>query len=459
MNRGIPLLIALSFIALALSPDLRLTPLLPWSIGLVITLFAVALCCERRIPPRWSPALILTLAAFLRLCFLARPPELSDDLYRYLWDAEAVLAGHNPYALAPAQAHPDTPALAALQAKVNHPELVTIYPPAAQLIFAAGGALGRLMGDGALGLKTLLCALDLLTCFALLRILRRLELPTWRLALYAWHPLPVLEVAGAGHIDGAAVCLLVVSLGLALSPRDRLPSTVGSALGSALGSAFGSALGSGAAFAGAVLTKLFPLVLLPVLLTLTGRRRLGAFLGAFAVTAVALCVPFASHLGNGLETLSTYAREWEFASFGFRSLRRWTGSGELARQISGVGFGLACLVAFATLGRKRAIEARTALRAAYFVAFAFLVFTPTLHAWYALYLAAFLPFAAGPAGLAISGSVFLGYRVLPRFVTEGEWVDSDGAALAIVAIPLAAYLLSRALRRVAAHQSPPNRPV
>ena len=43
-------------------------------------------------------ALIWTIAVLARLALLPLPPELSDDIYRYLWDGHVLGQGTNPYA-------------------------------------------------------------------------------------------------------------------------------------------------------------------------------------------------------------------------------------------------------------------------------------------------------------------------------------------------------------------------
>ena len=76
-------------------------------------------------------------------------------------------------------------------------------------------------------------------------------------ALYAFHPLPVTESAGQGHLDSLGIALLVASAGL--SARHRRAA-------------------AGVAFAASVLTKYVSVAALPVLLR-SGRTR---FLAAAA---------------------------------------------------------------------------------------------------------------------------------------------------------------------------------
>lgn len=158
---GIPLFIIAPYGLLAVQADLRLAA--PTLIGVtagVIGLLAVALYAGEKGAVNWSPFRIMVVAALLRFLFLLRQPELSDDIYRYLWDGLQSLMGHNPYALAPSDSQLQSETLARLLERVNHPRLVTVCPPAAQLIFIAGSALG----GGVFGLKCLMMAMDLATC-------------------------------------------------------------------------------------------------------------------------------------------------------------------------------------------------------------------------------------------------------------------------------------------------------
>ena len=244
----------------------------------------------------------------------------------------------------------------------------------------------------------------------------------------------MLEVAGSGHIDGAGVFFLLLSIWLLARPSGR-----------------GRGAAAGSAFAASVLTKLFPLILLPVLFSVAGQRRRLAFLGAFAVTAFALTAAFLPAVGRSLGTLATYGRNWEFEGFAFRTLRRWTGSGDWSRILLAAGFLLAGAWLYRSLWhRERSVtaELRLPMRAGYGVALAYLLLTPTLHPWYALYLSALIPFVTGWAGLALSGAVFLGYRVLLRYALDGRWVESGAVSAAIFAAPVAAVLLRVLARRM-----------
>lgn len=423
---ALPALVCALYGALALTSDLRLTAVLPAVALAALSLLAVVLYAGERGLVPWGAGTVLGVAAAVRLLFLFRPPELSDDVYRYLWDGLQTLSGHSPYALAPAAAPAPSAAFLGLRARVNHPDLVTLYPPAAQLVFAAGASLGGTVT----ALKGLLTVLDLGSCALLLLVLANLGLPAPLAALYAWHPLAVLEVAGSGHVDGAGVFFLLACVALLTRRGSRAPSRAGG-------------FAAGVLFALACLTKLFPLVFAPQMLAAAGRRRAPPFAAGFALAGGLVTVPFLPSLAAGVATLGLYAQTWEFSGFAFQIVRTFTGSGLTARLVLGTAF--AAVWGCTCWGRRdtSASTERAPFHAMYAVALAFLFLTPTLHPWYALYLAALLPLAAEPAGLVLTGAVFLSYRVLVLYTLSGRWVEWQTVTAAVFAAGAAAWGLGK----------------
>ena len=207
----------------------------------------------------------------------------------------------------------------------------------------------------------------------------------------------------------------------------------------------------GVLFAVAVLIKLFPIVLLPLTAYLVHRKLL-AFFGAGLIGAsLLLILPFYPDIRNALTTLGVYTATWEFSGLAFRWLRNLFDSGLWAR----IGLGSAFAVYWAICFRWAVSEpyrpdpatdmSRRTLQACYFISFGFLLITPTLHPWYGIYMLAFLPFAPGPAGLVLSWTILLGYRVLIPYAVLGQWIESDLVPVLIWAGP-AAVLLLRLLR-------------
>jgi len=248
-----------------------------WSMLALIALWAgawvVAVVAAWHLPRRVAVAWILVAGAALRLAALAGPPTTSDDLYRYTWDGRVQAAGIDPYAHPP-----DSPALSRLRqpwlwpdpagcaalhrppgcTRINRPGQRTIYPPVAEMWFAASYRLGGVGSRHKLwqiaGLVTELGVLGLLPV-ALRRWGRD---PRWS-ALYALCPAPALEIVNNGHVDGLAILLTVAALAVIVPPEhhSRLRGP-------------GRDVAAGLLFGAAALVKLFPALLL---VTVVGSRR------------------------------------------------------------------------------------------------------------------------------------------------------------------------------------------
>jgi hypothetical protein len=75
-----------------------------------------------------------------RLTLFPLHPSLSDDLYRYQWDAQAQHAGYNPYLIRPADSELDFLREGA-SAAISGPEHSTLYGPVMQEVFWASSVL------------------------------------------------------------------------------------------------------------------------------------------------------------------------------------------------------------------------------------------------------------------------------------------------------------------------------
>lgn len=172
-----------------------------------------------RAPPQQAMWLILGVAVVLRLALLALEPLLSSDIYRYVWDGKVQANGINPYRYIPAD-----PALAHLRDAAIYPNInrvdyaVTIYPPVAQMFFLAATRIG----ESVTAMKLALLACEAGTVVFILLLLRRLRRPAQRIVAYAWHPLPLWEIANNGHIDALMVTLLMAGIWFAVLRRPTL---------------------------------------------------------------------------------------------------------------------------------------------------------------------------------------------------------------------------------------------
>jgi hypothetical protein len=187
--------------------------------------------------------IVLAFGAAFQMITLRATPFLSSDIYRYVWDGMVQHAHISPYRYVPAdkvlaflqQKHPE------IYGNINRKEYAhTIYPPAAQMVYW----LVTLFTQSVRGVKVAMFGFECVTAGALIALLRRMGRRTTDVLLLAWCPLLVWEIGGSGHVD--AVILAFVSLALLFRYREQ-PVITGLFLGLA------------------VMTKFYPLVLLPAL--------------------------------------------------------------------------------------------------------------------------------------------------------------------------------------------------
>ena len=308
---------------------------------------------------RWDAnalGIILAVAVLARAVALFAPDTLSTDIYRYIWDGRVQAAGINPYRYVPAD-----PALAFLRDEDVYPNInrreyaPTVYPPVAQIIFLIAS---RIQETGT-AMKLAMAGFEAVTIGAIFALLRRDGLPPERVLIYAWHPLPIWEFSGAGHIDAAAIAFL--SLALLAAMRER-------------------PVAAGAALALATLVKPFTLVIAPALWKKWDFRMPAAFAGV-------LLVCYAPYLSVGRRVfgfLGGYGGEegyFEGGGFFITALLRHLGvpvpTGVFsAGVVLAILAGLAIFVAFRP--RREPVEAWTPL----LPATGFLVLLSPHFAWY-----------------------------------------------------------------------------
>jgi alpha-1,6-mannosyltransferase len=265
-------------------------------------------------------------------------------------------AGINPYRYVPGDS-----ALASLRDTSIYPHInradyaPTVYPPVAQMIFF----LVSRVQESAIAIKLAMAGFEAVTIGAILALLRREGLPSERVLIYAWHPLPIWEFAGAGHIDAAAIALLC--LALLAAGRER-------------------PFAAGATLALATLIKPFALVLAPALWKKWDWRMPAAFAGM----ALACYAPYLGVGRRVLGFLGGYVGEegyWEGDGFFLTTLLRHLGvpvpSGAFSAGV--VLATLFALGAFVALHpRREPVEAWAPV----LLATAFLVLLSPHFAWY-----------------------------------------------------------------------------
>jgi hypothetical protein len=330
--------------------------------------------------------IVLIGAAVMRLALLFTEPTLSTDVYRYIWDGRVQAAGINPYRYVPAApeiAQLRDPAVWPLINRVDY--AVTIYPPVAQALFYAVTR----VGESVVVMKIALVLCEGATIWALIALLERLAMSPARVVAYAWHPLPVWEIAGNGHVDAAMIALLMLGLLVFLKGRTLLAGVM-------------VTLGA--------LIKPTAVLALPVFWRPWDWRLPLAVIATIA----AAYLPYLSVGSRVLGYLGGYVEEEGFSDGGgFRLvwlLQQITGPLPLAGAVYA---GLAALVLASmalAIGFRADRSERAAIRSLSWLLIAFLVLSTPHYPWYFLAVAPFLALCPTAAAWTLtSGSVYLYY--------------------------------------------------
>lgn len=394
----------------------------------------------------WSRAAawcVLITAAVARMAVIVvHPPTLSDDIYRYVHDGATLAAGENPYHQPPnvmqldASASKGSPLRHTAAERVNNPELVTIYLPMSQAVFAA--TMWWLPDEAPLPMaigvmRGVFVVFDLLAIALLLGALARAGRSAWWAALYAWHPLVITEIAGSGHQDAIGLPLLVLALLAAERSAHQLGRWV-------------------TPLALAALVKPFVVPIAGVLLHRSSARswiRAG-LLGAIVVVFAGAWF-FAPDGGraftNLLATTSRFSLKWAHFGVVYEPLLcvtewltpDWTNDGQerLVRAVCVLLAGIATILIIT--------RAHRPWRAGVVLLFIYILLAPAVHPWYLVWALVLLPRCAEPSrmigGWAVwvaSGTLGWGYVV---YTGANDWTVSPWMYLLVYG-PVAAALVA-----------------
>ena len=349
---------------------------------------------------------ILVVGVGLRAMLVPIDP-VSTDIDRYVWDGRVQAAGINPYRFIPAD-----PALAGLRDDDIYPEINrkdyarTIYPPLAQVVFF----LVTRVSETLVAMKAAMTLFDVATIAMLLRLLRLRGQSPARILLYAWHPVPIWQFSGDGHVDAVACAGIAAAL---LAAEMRRPVLAAIALG------------------GATLVKFYPVAIGPALYRRWGwRLPLAGFL-----TLVVLYIPYLGAGRNLFGFLGGYGDEE-----GFRDgsgVYLWVAAKHLVPALPQRAFALfppvvlAVMAALAGRTLMRRDRDRPDIEGALAIAAAFTFLSSPHYTWYVAWLIPFLPFVASPTVLWLTtAALFLNNVGWPNGFGGGSLVFGPGLLLA-----------------------------
>jgi hypothetical protein len=268
---------------------------------------------------------------------------------------------------------------------------VSLYPPGAQFVFLAATRLS----ESVLAMKLALLLFEAAGIAAIIALLRRLGKPSTHVAAYAWHPLPVWEIAGNGHVDAAMMAFLLI--GLLLYVRGRT-------------------LIAGILITLGALVKPLTVLVLPVLWRPWDWR----LPICVAVTLILAYVPYLSVGWGVFGFVSGYVQEEGLASGnGFKLL--W-----LLQQLTGpLLYGTASYLAVSMIvlaaialavGFRSDRTVGSSLRAASWMLIAFLALISPNYPWYFLILVPFLALSPSATAWVLTSASVLFYDIVPADV-------------------------------------------
>lgn len=224
---------------------------------------------------------LLFWAVLFRLLGVIGNPILEDDFYRYLWDGYMLVEHGSVYSLAPSAWFDSSaikPSFEEILDGINNPHIATIYGPVCHYVFG----LAYLIAPGEVWpLQLIFSAFDIGIVYLLCTLTN-----TRNVLLYAWCPLVIKEIAFTAHIDSMAVFFLFAACVAMQKNRNVL---------------------LGVLLALAVASKVFAIILLPILLFW---RPVAALI--FGTSLLLLYAPFLSELTQAEHGITAMAQGWVF---------------------------------------------------------------------------------------------------------------------------------------------------
>ena len=166
---------------------------------------------------------LLFAGLLFRILLLFSVPNLSDDVYRFIWDGRLAANGINPFSHLPSeimQMPPVTGITNELFGQINSPNYYTIYPPVMQGIF---WLTAKLFPENVFGaivfMKCVILLVDASVAFLLMQLLKKLSMPKHLSLLYFLNPLVITELTGNVHFEGLMIFFILLAFLLLLKNK------------------------------------------------------------------------------------------------------------------------------------------------------------------------------------------------------------------------------------------------
>ncbi|WP_372368626.1 glycosyltransferase 87 family protein [Candidatus Uabimicrobium sp. HlEnr_7] len=333
--------------------------LLWYIVGSIVSFAGLTWCYFRKIKYKnaWWLCCVCSFA------YIFMPPNLSDDIYRYMWDGKVCASGLSPYESKPQDLKID----AVLYPLLNSPKYYSIYPPFSQIMFWVPAKLSQDNNYVLFYIYKLLCFVFFITMIFWIDKLLCFDAGYLRaLILVGCNPVILSELIGQGHTEIFMIATLVGCFYF-FESRPKW-------------SMFCLSL--------AALTKLYPVVLFPFLVF---HKKYIKHLWIPITTCLLLCSVFYTDMmfHNMRQSLELYTQKFSFNS---ALLVIW----EKGLYFAGVNLNYkwalkACWGIFTVsylctlvlyIRQKCPVNKKLFINITYLVLFLYVVCSPTVHPWY-----------------------------------------------------------------------------
>ena len=366
-------------------------------LGLCIGLLFVAYYFILKTPVKTS--FLVGAGLLFRLIFLFSIPNLSQDFYRFIWDGRVLFSGLNPYLFSPNELMNTHHGLFA-QMQILHSEMGTLsaqhfsnYPPLHQLPFVLAALI---TGKSIIGSVVVFRILIILTDVGILvfgkKLLNALALPTKNIFYYFLNPLVIIELTGNLHFEGLMLFFLVWALYFLYQNKSGR---------SAIFMSF------------SILTKLLPILLLPLLIHRLKPKNILRYFAIVGVLLILFFLPFfeLDFLNNYGKTVGLWFTNFEFNSSVYTVVKIGTAHFfgiNLINYMPYIVPILMTIILMYFLCTKPKEKKNIPAQSLWVLTFYFLSAT-TVHPWYICSLVLLCCFTKYRFALVWSGTVFLSY--------------------------------------------------
>ena len=370
-----------------------LSIVLPYALFFILYITALTIAKDAK-----TIRIFLITGILLRFLLLFAMPNLSDDVYRFIWDGRLIMQGVNPFDFTPTEIMQEGLSLHGINQELynqlNSQEYYTIYPPVDQAVFTIATWVSPNSIWGSMFVMKLflfVCELGTITLMSSASLRKQIPNNAQALAqdstahtsftgfarnaifnpnsaalLYALNPLIIIEICGNIHFEGAMVFFLLLALYLLHKSKEAF---------------------SAGAMALSIASKLLPLMFLPLLVRTIGWRRSFTYWAIAGMVLLLLFFPLFNSVffANFGDSLNLYFRRFEFNASMYYIFRYigWQIKGY--NWIAVIGPALACATFIAILAIayfKKQKTIRDLTEAMLFAICVYLFLGTTVHPWY-----------------------------------------------------------------------------